>query len=74
MDWNLAVTEWKPFRHEVRAQWRNLTNAQLDGIAGLRSVLAEQIRVCYGITSEDAEHQIRSFEARNEFFRPVSSR
>jgi uncharacterized protein YjbJ (UPF0337 family) len=74
MDWNSVVAEWKPFRNEVRAQWGKLTNAQLDVIAGLRTRLAEQIRVSYGVTPDEAERQIRSFEARNQFLRPVSSR
>jgi uncharacterized protein YjbJ (UPF0337 family) len=74
MDWNSVVVEWKPFRNEVRAQWWKLTDAQLDVIAGVRTRLAEQIRVSYGVTPDEAERQIRSFEARNQFLRPVSSR
>jgi hypothetical protein len=53
----LTVIEWKPFRHEVRAQWRQLTDMQPDAIAGLRAHLAEQIRVSYGITVDEAERQ-----------------
>lgn len=74
MDWNSVVAEWTPFRGEVRAQWGKLTDAQLDAIAGLRARLAEQIRLSYGVTPDEAEHQIRSFEARNQYLRPVSSR
>lgn len=74
MDWSSVVVEWKPFRNEVRAQWGKLTNAQLDAIAGVRTRLADQIRVSYAVTPDEAERQIRSFEARNEFLRPVSSR
>jgi uncharacterized protein YjbJ (UPF0337 family) len=74
MDWNSVLEEWKPFRNEVRGQWGKLTNTQLDAIAGLRTRLAEQIRVSYDVTPDEAERQIRSFEARNQFLRPVSSR
>ena len=74
MDWSSVVTEWKPFRNEVRAQWGKLTDAQLDAIAGLRTRLAEQIRASYSVTPDEAERQIRSFEARNQYLRPVSSR
>jgi hypothetical protein len=74
MDWIAAVTEWKAFRNEVRAHWRQLTDLQLEAIAGLRIRLAEQIRASYGVTSDEAERQIRSFEARNQYLRAVSSR
>jgi uncharacterized protein YjbJ (UPF0337 family) len=74
MDWIAAVTEWRAFRNEVRAHWGKLTDAQLDGIAGLRPHLAEQIRASYGIGLDEAERQICSFEARNQYLRAVSSR
>jgi len=74
MDWIAAVVEWKAFRNEVRAEWGKLTDAQLAVIAGLRIHLVEQIGVSYGVTPDEAERQIRHFEARNEYLRAVSSR
>ena len=74
MDWVAAVTEWKSFRNEVRAHWGKLTDGQLDAIAGTRARLAEQIRVSYAIGYDEAERQICSFEARNQYLRAVSSR
>ena len=74
MDWTAALTEWKAFRNEVHAQWGRLSNTQLESIAGLRSRLAEQIAVSYGVTPEEAERQICDFEARNQYLRVVSSR
>jgi hypothetical protein len=74
MDWTAVLAEWKPFSNEVRAHWSKLTSSQLDAIAGVRIRLAEQIRVSYGVTPDEAERQIRSFEARNQYLRAVSSR
>jgi hypothetical protein len=74
MDWIAGAAEWRHFKHEVRAQWKNLTAAQLDAIAGVRARLGEQIRSSYGVTAEEAERQICYFEARNEYFRAVSTR
>jgi hypothetical protein len=74
MDWSAVLADWKPFSNEVRAQWAKLSNAQIDSIAGVRIRLAEQIRVSYGVTPDEAERQIRSFEARNQYLRGVSSR
>jgi len=74
MDWVLAPFEWRHFKYEVRAQWQELTAAQLEAIAGMRSHLGDQIRATYGVTAEEAERQICYFEARNEYFSPVSTR
>jgi len=35
-------------------------------IAGARAALAGKIEDAYGVTSSEAERQIRSFEARNQ--------
>ena len=74
MDWIAAAREWKYFRNEVRGRWRRLTDAQLHAIAGHRGTLEEHIRASYELTPEQAERQIRDFEARNEFLRATSSR
>jgi hypothetical protein len=74
MDWIAAVTEWKAFRNEVGARWQQLTDSQLDAIAGMRIRLAEQIRASYDVTADEAERQICNFEARNQYLRAVSSR
>ena len=74
MDWIAAVSEWKYFRSEVRAHWAKLTDAQLDIISGHRARLREQVQTAYCVTIDEAERQICYFEARNEYFRAVSSR
>lgn len=74
MDWIAAAIEWRGFRGEVRAHWTKLTHAQLDAIAGTRMRLTEQICASYDVTPAEAERQVASFEARNSYFRAVSSR
>lgn len=74
MDWIIAAAEWSNFRGVVRTNWRKLTDADLAGISGDRARLATRIKECYGISSAQAEQQIRSFEARCEYFGAVSSR
>jgi hypothetical protein len=74
MDWLSVADEWKHFRNEVRTRWALLSSTQLEAIAGRRPDLAEQIRASYGITAEEVERQILSFEARSQFLRAVSSR
>ena len=74
MDWNFAQANWARFRDEVHANWGMLTSTQLDLIAGRRVCLASKIEEAYGVTGDEAEQQIKSFEARNVHPRPVSFR
>jgi uncharacterized protein YjbJ (UPF0337 family) len=74
MDWNFVEASWLHIRDEVHANWGRLTSAHLDLIAGSRARLASKIEEAYGVTSNEAERQIRSFEARNQHPRPVSFR
>jgi uncharacterized protein YjbJ (UPF0337 family) len=74
MDWKLVETSWQRFRDEVHANWWRLTSAHLDFIAGSRTRLASEIEEAYGVTGDEAERQIKSFESRNAHPRPVSFR
>jgi len=74
MDWNHVKASWQQFRGEVHANWGRLTPVHLDIIAGRRACLSNEIEEAYGVTSEEAERQIKSFEARNQHPRPVSFR
>jgi uncharacterized protein YjbJ (UPF0337 family) len=74
MDWNFVEATWSHFRDEIHANWGRLTCGHLDMIAGGRSRLASKIRETYGVTGEEAERQIKSFEARNQHPRPASFR
>ena len=74
MDWNFVEGSWQRFRDEVHANWGRLTSAHLDLIAGRRACLAKKLEEAYGVTGDEAERQIKSFEARNQHPRPVSFR
>ena len=74
MDWDFVEASWQRFRDEVHANWGRLTSAHLDLIAGRRACLANKIKEAYGVTGDEAERQIQSFEARNQHPRPVSFR
>jgi len=74
MDWNSAQINWQQFRCEVHANWGRLTAGHLDVIAGRRARLANKIEEAYGVTGDEAERQIKRFEARNQHPRPVSFR
>lgn len=62
MNWNIVEGNWKEFKGKVQARWGKLTDDNLDVIAGKRLELAGQVQQAYGITKEEAEKQIESFE------------
>lgn len=74
MEWTNAAAEWSNFRGVVRTNWRRLTDVDLAGISGDRARLATRIQERYGLSNAQAEQQIRTFEARCEYFGTVSSR
>ncbi len=70
MNWDIVEGNWKQFKGKVKAHWGNLTDDQLDVIAGKRTELAGKVQESYGITKDEAEEQIKRFEAHNKDFRP----
>ena len=66
MNWDIVEGNWKQFKGKVKAQWGNLTDDQLDVIAGKRDQLAGKIQEAYGITKDEAEKQIKRFEDNNK--------
>lgn len=70
MEWGFIEGNWAQMRGNLLRQWERLSDRQLDAIAGHRERLARTIRETYGITSEEAENQIRVFEHGHMDFRP----
>lgn len=66
MNWDIVKGNWKQVRGQVQAQWGKLTDDHLDVIAGKRDELLGKIQESYGITKDEAEQQIKDFEARNK--------
>jgi uncharacterized protein YjbJ (UPF0337 family) len=62
MDWDRISGNWEHWRGRIRDRWGRLTEDQLDVIAGQRDQLAGQIEVSYGLSREEAERQLRTWE------------
>lgn len=71
MNWDIVEGNWKQFKGKVKTRWGKLTDDQLDVIAGKRTQLAGKIQEAYGVTQEEAERQIKSFEKLNKDYRPA---
>ena len=54
----------------MKTQWGKLTDDHLDVIAGKRTELAGKLQESYGISKDEAEEQIKSFEEINKDYRP----
>jgi uncharacterized protein YjbJ (UPF0337 family) len=55
---------WKQLKGKVKEEWGNLTDDDLDIIAGKRDQLAGRLQERYGIAKEAAETSIKEFEKR----------
>ncbi len=61
MNWDQVKGQWKQLKGSVRKQWGKLTDDDLDVIAGERERLIGVIQQRYGITKEEAEKQIATW-------------
>lgn len=66
MNWDRIEGNWKQLKGKVRETWGRLTDDQLDTIAGRRDKLVGGLQDSYGIAQDEAEKQIKDFEARCE--------
>jgi uncharacterized protein YjbJ (UPF0337 family) len=73
MNWDIVEGNWKQFKGKVKSRWGNLTDDQLDVIAGKREELAGKIQESYGITKDEVDKQIKAFEEINKGDWPKSS-
>ncbi len=61
MNWDQVKGQWKQLKGSARKQWGKLSDDDLDVIAGERERLSGVIQQRYGITKEEAEKQIASW-------------
>lgn len=62
MSWNQVEGNWKQFKGKVRETWGELTDDELEQIAGKRDILLGKIQEKYGIAKDEAEKRIKEFE------------
>lgn len=57
--------QWKQVKGRIKERWGQLTDDDLDVIAGKRDQLLGRIQQRHGIARDEAERQVRQFEDRN---------
>jgi uncharacterized protein YjbJ (UPF0337 family) len=63
MNWDQIKGNWKQLTGRAREKWGDLTDDDLDRIAGNRDMLIGKIQEQYGIGKKEAERQVKDFES-----------
>ena len=63
MNWDQIAGNWKQVKGVVREKWGKLTDDDVDVIAGKRDILLGKIQERHGIAREEAEKQLKDWEA-----------
>jgi uncharacterized protein YjbJ (UPF0337 family) len=58
MNWDQVEGNWKQIKGKAKQMWANLTDDDLENIAGKRQELTGRLQVKYGLAKEKAEQQI----------------
>jgi len=58
MDWNRVEGNWKQFKGKVKEKWGNLTDDDLDKVAGRRDQLEGLIQERYGIAKDKVRQDV----------------
>jgi uncharacterized protein YjbJ (UPF0337 family) len=66
MNRDVLEGKWKQLRGEIHQRWGELTDDELDQIAGKRDKLAGLLQEKYGYTQLEAEQQVQDFLAEWE--------
>lgn len=70
MSWEITESDWTKVKGKIKTRWGKVTEAHLVGIAGKRDGLTSQLQESYGVSAEEAEIQVKSFEAHTKELRP----
>ena len=58
VDWNRVEGNWKQFKGRVKEQWGNLTDDDLDVIAGRRDQLEGKLQERYGYARDQVRKDV----------------
>ena len=70
MNWDRIEGNWKQFKGNVKQQWGKLTDDQLDVTSGKRDALVGKIQEAYGISKDEAEKQMTTWQGTQKEMQP----
>ena len=62
MNWDQVEGRWKQFKGKVKEKWGQLTDDDLDVIAGKKDQLSGKLQERYGYSKEQADRYINDWE------------
>ena len=62
MNWDQIESNWSIFKTYIKQQWNEISDEQLEAIAGKRDYLISKIQVMYGVNHVEAEHQLSDWQ------------
>jgi uncharacterized protein YjbJ (UPF0337 family) len=62
MTWDEIESNWLQLSDKVRGTWSKLTDDDYERIAGQRDRLLAAIQNHYGVSKDEAEHELDTFE------------
>jgi uncharacterized protein YjbJ (UPF0337 family) len=65
MNWDIVKGKWGQMKGELRKQWGNLTDDDLEQIGGEKDRLVGKLQERYGWTREEAERHADEFAIRS---------
>ena len=63
MNEQTMIGNWKQIKGKVKEQWGKLTDDDFTQIDGMRDQLVGRIQHRYGVAKDEAERQVKAFEA-----------
>ncbi len=62
MDWNQIVGQWKEIGSKTKARWDIVSDEDWRVVREKRDRLVAKIKGKYGVSTKEAEHQVKHFE------------
>lgn len=61
MNWDTIEGSWKQLKGKFREKWGDLTDDEIEKIAGKKDILIGKLQEKYGLSREDAEREADTF-------------
>jgi uncharacterized protein YjbJ (UPF0337 family) len=66
MNWDQIEGNWKNVKGKVKEKWGDLTDDDVETIAGKKDRLLGKLQEKYGIAKREAEQQLKEFQDKLE--------
>lgn len=68
MDWNIIEGKWKELKGRAREQWGDLTDDELEEVAGKKDRLVGKLQQKYGYAADEADRHADEWAKQQDAF------